>query len=350
LVVRRLQEAYADATERGAQQLKLDKGFVEAILTAFDQRQGAYDQLKVKYDGVRRASQQYVDGLTVASTEYDQELKARRDAEAEVTRLRVLLSGQAVRLTAISGEVKRQELRQQMSQELNDNLDELEQNLSKLKVERDMALAEVEELSATKSSGDHVNGEVPTAKLGRSLTMRLDNIKNQYQHDLVPLTRQRDALTREIADLKAARDTFLEETTVLNARNEELAQLSAQYSRRMEALPPPGRDSDSFDKIHPHAPGMQPSFSTSTASSTTLSASDDLSGPSGRSHKHDGAPRHGKFKWKGKRDALSTNKAPGRLEHAFQQLSVLRFTRCDHCNDKMWGSQLRCSGECGLGG
>ena len=34
-----------------------------------------------------------MDGLTVAQTEYDRELKARRDAEAEVTRLRVLLSG-----------------------------------------------------------------------------------------------------------------------------------------------------------------------------------------------------------------------------------------------------------------
>ena len=43
--------------------------------------------------------------------------------------------------------------------------------------------------------------------------------------------------------------------------------------------------------------------------------------------------------------AVADNKAPGRREHTFQQLSVLRFTRCDHCGDKMWGSQLRCSGE-----
>jgi hypothetical protein len=31
-------------------------------------------------------------------------------------------------------------------------------------------------------------------------------------------------------------------------------------------------------------------------------------------------------------------------DHAFQQVSVLRLARCDHCGDKLWGSQLRCSG------
>jgi hypothetical protein len=86
--------------------------------------------------------------MTVAQVEYDRELKARRDAEAEVTRLRVLLSGQAVRLTALSGDSRRQELRQQLSKELNDSLSGLEQDLSRLKVERDVTLAEMEELSS----------------------------------------------------------------------------------------------------------------------------------------------------------------------------------------------------------
>lgn len=374
LVVRRLQEAFADANERGAQQLKLDKGFVEAILTAFDHRKEAFLHLKVKYDGMRRASQHYEEGLTVAQTEYDRELKARRDADAEVTRLRVLLSGQAARLTMISGEVKKQEVRQQLSQERTENVDELERDLSKLQVERDMALAEVEELSATKQSPTYADGEVPAAKLGRSLTMRLDNIKKQYEHELIPLTQQREALNREIADLKAARDMFLEETTVLNARNEELAQLSAQYARRMDASnnndqQPPSRSeaqaaimekkSGSFDRTrtHPAPPNMQHSISSSSNVSSTVVA-DDSNSTYGKPSK--GLPdisspptlRAGKFKWPGSKPrdlissaAISDHKPPGRLEHTFQQLSVLRFTRCDHCGDKMWGSQLRCSGE-----
>jgi hypothetical protein len=88
--------------------------------------------------------------VLVAQAEYDKEQKARRDAEAEVTRLRVLLSGQAAKLTAMSSEDRRHEVRQQISKELNDSLSGLEHDLSRLKLERDITLAEVEELSSTK--------------------------------------------------------------------------------------------------------------------------------------------------------------------------------------------------------
>jgi hypothetical protein len=107
---------------------------------------------------LQRTSKQYIEGLTVAQAEYDRELKARRDAEAEVTRLRVLISGQAARLTSLSGDAKRQELREQLSKQLHDDLTGLEQDLSKLKVERDVALAEMEELSASKRSAKDVTG------------------------------------------------------------------------------------------------------------------------------------------------------------------------------------------------
>jgi hypothetical protein len=66
--------------------------------------------------------------------------------------------------------------------------------------------------------------------------MRLDHIKTQYQHELIPLAQQREALAREIVELKAVRDAFLGETTAPNARNEEFVQPSAQYARRMASL------------------------------------------------------------------------------------------------------------------
>jgi hypothetical protein len=105
----------------------------------------------------------------VALTEYDRELKVRRDAEAEVTRLRVLLSGQAVRLTALTGDSKRQELRQKMSKELHENLNGLERDLSKLKVERDVTLAEVEELNAAR----YVSISTSTVSSTRTSLLRL---------------------------------------------------------------------------------------------------------------------------------------------------------------------------------
>ncbi|KAH7888929.1 RhoGAP-domain-containing protein [Phlebopus sp. FC_14] len=374
LVIRRLQESLADANERGAQQMRFDKGLVEAILMAMEQRRIEYIDLKAKYDGTKRASQRYMDGLTDAEKEYERELVARQNAEAEVIRLRVLLSGQAARLTALSGENNRQEARRQLSQELSRSLDQLERDLSKLRAERDVTLAEVEELCSSKSSRSvSASGEIPAAQLSRSLTMRLDNIKSQYQLELVPLTQQREALAREIAELKAAREQCLEETTVLNARNEELAQLSAQYTRRMEAsrsetpsgpvAPPKGdhsfreKKSTSLDRTrppHPEPPAsMQFSISTGSVPSSITLVED-------RDNKITRIPKpeisdtmstlkHGKFKWPGSRTrehslgSLDPNKGRGR-EHNFQQASVLRFTRCDHCGDKLWGgSHFRCT-------
>jgi hypothetical protein len=193
----------------------------------------------------------------------------------------------------------------------------------------------------------------------------LETLKSKYKHDLVPLTQARETLTREIAELKAVRDVFLEETTVLNARNEELAQLSAVYSRRMESVPEGVSDTlrTSVDKIRTQAHQQQqpqqsialpPSLSSSTSGSSTVYEDSNVDPRYMRVQKTDTemhTPSKGKFiKWPGSRakeafspPAFSEKKM--HLEHNFQQLSILRFTRCDHCGDKMWGSQLRCTGE-----
>ncbi|KAG1812065.1 uncharacterized protein BJ212DRAFT_1277185 [Suillus subaureus] len=375
LVIRRLHEILDDASEHGYQQLKLDKNFVWTIITSMKQRQIEYGELKHKYDGTKRASQQYIEGLTVAQKEHDRELVARRNAEAEVTRLRVLLSGQAAKLTALNGEANRSETRRQLSQDLAKKLDLLEHDLSHLKAERDMTLAELEELCASKNCPSVTNsGEIPAAQMSRSLTMRLDNIKTQYQHELIPLTQQREALIREVAELKAAREQFLEETTVLNARNEELAQLSAQYVRRIEASrsATPTIDvigskdesiansvrekSTSFDREHPQSdfPSMSSSLNGLAARSTTtlVEESEAKFNKANRLETADSMPstlKSAKFKWpmaRGRDPSLSSidQKGKGRVAHSFNQTSVLRFTRCDHCGDKLWGSQFRCSG------
>lgn len=53
LVLLRLQEALSDAQERGAQQLKLDRGFVEAIVKAMESRKTDLTTLRGKFDGVK---------------------------------------------------------------------------------------------------------------------------------------------------------------------------------------------------------------------------------------------------------------------------------------------------------
>ena len=53
IVLRRLQEAMADARDRGTHQLKLDKGFAEAILGAMESRKLEYGELRGKFDGIK---------------------------------------------------------------------------------------------------------------------------------------------------------------------------------------------------------------------------------------------------------------------------------------------------------
>lgn len=211
-------------------------------------------------------------------------------------------------------------------------------------------------------SSTSVTSAEPPTNLGRSLTKRLETLKSQYKHDLIPLTQARETLTREIAELKAVRDVFLEETTVLNARNEELAQLSAVYSRRMESVPENGIfdalgtsvDKPRTQTQQQHPIVLPPSLSSSTSGSSTIYEDSGVDPRYIRVQKTDTempTPSKAKFiKWPGSRakEASSPPTFPERkmhLEHNFQQLSILRFTRCDHCGDKMWGSQLRCTGE-----
>jgi len=164
----------------------------------------------------------------------------------------------------------------------------------------------------------------------------------------------------------------LEETTVLNARNEELAQLSAQYQRRMAMVgqhPEPKNglpvvvvepERKSEEKSRPlqyqlQQPSIQltpsaPYPLTSNPSTSTLGSDETADRynklpkiPETEAH----TPSKGRLlKWgvsKAKEIAISSGKL-GSTEHNFQPMSLLRFTRCDHCGDKMWGSQLRCTG------
>lgn len=221
------------------------------------------------------------------------------------------------------------------------------------------------------------NSDTSGANLSRNITTRLDKIKKQYKRELLPLTQQRERLDREIEDLKAHRDLLLEETTVLNVRNEELAQLTAQYVRRAEVAegmlhsgPTPPTKSDQILREKPsqsleRARLQQSANSLTSHSSTTLN---DEAGEAKviRIQKPDALDvpasfRPPKFlKWSGKasREHLNSKEPainvvppeshqlkPRAKEHTFQQFSALRIGRCDHCGEKMWGSHLRCSSE-----
>lgn len=67
-----------------------------------------------------------------------------------MTRLRVQLAGQAARLVALTAQDRTQSQLEKLSLESTSRLQGLERELAKLKVEKDMSLAEIEEINLIK--------------------------------------------------------------------------------------------------------------------------------------------------------------------------------------------------------
>ena len=191
--------------------------------------------------------------------------------------------------------------------------------------------------------------------IGSSLSTRLDDLKSQYQGELVALTDDRELLLREIAELRSARDVFLEETTMLNSRNEELAQLNAHYMRRIEAAssepPQLARETQSLERQR-QAVILQPSHTANSSFGTSTDESAEYTRHARTQKPTSGDAALRVFKWRGntKEAAATASTGPESanekswLRHAFQHVNVLRLAKCDHCGDKLWGSQLRCQG------
>jgi hypothetical protein len=207
-------------------------------------------------------------------------------------------------------------------------------------------MAELDEVSKLNQSTSSVDS------VAHGLSNQLDGLKAKYRGELEPLKHQREALLRELSELKEARDIFLEETTALNARNEELAALNGQIARQIEmslteVYPENGGTPEPAAENGIPKPPSKPTFagmfgakqkqpplsnmSISSAGSTAVESPLVDSASSG--------PK--KFRWFGK--SGSNSKANKPRQHNFQQQSILRITRCDHCSDKLWGAQLRCA-------
>lgn len=193
---------------------------------------------------------------------------------------------------------------------------------------------------------------------------------------------ERETLQREIHELKQAKELCLEETTALVQRNDELLELNMamtrQYENHQASVKHRGADRKA-SKPTPLPPLVSVPSSSSTLTSTSMSGSvssataisDDRSigedpryAKGAKSDSESGGNTLRKFPWfkgkenvSGSRDnsalatrmqvALAPPPPPPKpvLRHNFQQQSVLRFARCDHCGDKMWGTQLRCLSE-----
>lgn len=83
----------------------------------------------------------------MAREEYDREVQARREAEFEMLKLKKELQEQASKLSALNEAQAQQERLQRQSRDLRSSVVDIEQELRKMKVERELTYAEMEELA-----------------------------------------------------------------------------------------------------------------------------------------------------------------------------------------------------------
>ncbi|KZO95564.1 RhoGAP-domain-containing protein [Calocera viscosa TUFC12733] len=402
-VLQKLRDAIRDGEKQGGD-VRINMGLALGMLAAMESMSEKYSGLKASYDGVKRKSQHYVKGLNVAGAEYDRELTHRREVEAEVTRLRVRVSDQAARLTMLEAPERSTKRLTEQGRILKEEMDSLSQTVSKLKVERDVVIAEVEELSVSKSSASGLepsssDGNALSLRASHSLSQRLDEVKADYSRDLESILQQRERLASEVQELQDARQQYQEEAAALQARNEELSTLLQQVLAQSDARAEGGTISplprSTSRSVPPSAfvsptPGSRlrrtdESMASVTTASTSTNLTSSLLGHDDRDEsqrfvKVEKVDLHSqeqptttttgrRFRWynksasnpngvsAGKAIPPSTTPTPPLVNgydkpnplggHNFQQHSILRLTRCEHCSEKMWGLHLRCV-ECGV--
>jgi Rho-type GTPase-activating protein 1/2 len=200
-----------------------------------DELEATRDRMKTlqrKYERIRRASQQAAQGFSSAREEYEHEVQARYDAEAEMLNLKRQLHLQATKLAGVATEKDKHETLQRKNTEVKTSIKSMEKDLAKLQAERDLALAEIDTLHNVGKTAQTNSSQDENAK--RDLVARFEGIKEKYRHEIDGLAAERDALLIEIEELRQSRDVFAEETTVLNAKNEELNGTLALLQRRVE--------------------------------------------------------------------------------------------------------------------
>lgn len=245
-------------------------------------------------------------------------------------------------------------------------------------------------------------GNEAIANVSRALSSRLDYTKAQYRRELEPLEEKRERLMHDLAELREARAIFVEETTALNTRNEQLAELNAQIALQIQAAAADGvsmgiqsltqlargqgalsqespsqqAQSDTFKKsasarnrkaAELHERGR---YSPSLASSATFNtiggsqeSSDEFGAKISKVSLKPETPEPAqpkKFKWfapGGNKHLGASAEKPSPIVvekpnghqvekmhgHNFVSANMLRIGRCDQCGEKLWGMGLRCT-------
>lgn len=373
--------------------MSLDVGLVEQLLSSLQNTKERMKTLQEQYNAMKRASTTAFQGFSLAREEYDREVAARHEAESKMRVLKSRMLEQASRLT----EIESLKSLEQESQQLRHSVTGLQKHLSQLVVERDLRVAEVEALQNVPSIA-----EPPDSAVSRSLSAKLDAVRQDYRKHIDELVIERDRLKEEVDHLSKVRKSHVKELESLNQRQDLLAELNSTAMRQLEEtranLVRFGTlsSSVSHQQLGARSVNDQRSLLAATHSPSSSQQSHSVHVPDNnvapneeplplpadvtiattrkfkwgktqravvavRPHGHktsasvtaaDAGPLSGGLgTFAGGSSTGSTNGVSGSANshlrpHNFQPVSALRPVRCDYCGDKLWGlAEVRCTGK-----
>lgn len=317
-----------------------------------------------------------------ARDSYEREAELRRQTQEEMASLRKRLHDQAQRLLASQAAQKEENHLVRRSAELRTSVVGMERELSTLRAERDIAMAEMrgfkrisrydrpsESLSIAES--ENSQNDVDPATLSATLSEQLEQVKENHRTALEDLAIQREQVNREISELTRQRDNMQEENTLYETQGKELVKQNAELMQQLTATKQSLDQMSRFNINSFRGKKPQPGSPSQTGSSTVFDSipeSTSLSSARRVETTHSQPVR--KFKWgkgrpaevkssvsnpthKGQQSSIaSTTKATSTdlpmRRHIFQPTSILKPIRCEHCLERMWGLQeLRCT-SCGV--
>ncbi|GAA5985982.1 hypothetical protein JCM10908_006359 [Rhodotorula pacifica] len=373
---------------------ELDVELVETLLAELEATQREIKEIKIRYNAFRRASRSAFEGFRMAREEYDKEVAARREVESQMVALRAKFAEQAHRLAQLDHDQTAAEELKRQSKSLRTSVIGMEKHLSELRAEVALSTAQAAELAALDSpaapdnrvSESQAQTASQPADLAECLNLRLESVKESHRVEIGTLVAERDALLREIEQLKTVRDAHAAEAAALASRNADLFardQTAARnFGNRQGSTADMSTSFSRLGEVRGHVSSLSTS-STSTAFSPIPARSATLAPRQETVSATDVEPAHkqstaetvsrnkfwGKSKTRNESLKQSTSqvgvasppsdKSPGpslrgtakaesfSRAHLFQQSSILRPVRCDYCGDKMWGlNEVRCS-ACG---
>ncbi|EGG01819.1 uncharacterized protein MELLADRAFT_91892 [Melampsora larici-populina 98AG31] len=381
----------ANATGSGGD-MSLDVALVEQLLSSLQNTKERMKELQNEYNAMKRASRTAHEGFSLAREEYDREVSARQEAESRMRELKSEMFEQASKLT----EIKSLKTLEQESEELKNSVSGLQKHLSQLTIERDLRVAEVEALNDIQS----VTETEAESSVSKSLSAKLDSVKQDYRDQIDGLVLERDRLKAEIQHLAKVRDSHARELDQLNQRHDQLSELNASAARQLEDTRASIGRLGALSSSHGHQHvvsrnlndqrgGGAHSPSSSQQSHLAQQAQHDLADEQSPLPTEVTIATTRKFKWGKTQKAVvaprpthhkdgsineanglpssagptagtsgttpttaNNNSGPNALlslpaalrPHNFQPVSALRPVRCDYCGDKFWGlAEVRCT-------